>query len=316
MMETIDLNDSARLDFNLAVTFLALWQERNVSRAAQRLLLSQSAVSAALARLRTVTGDPLFVRLGGAMQPTPRAEAMAAAVQGGLEQVQRAFLVPPPFDPAQTQRAFTLAMSDDFQIAVGPDIARALDAEAPAAVVRFRQSSRTTVEAMIAAGEADLAVVAHAPEGAGLCHQAVAEGGFALVFDAAACGAVAPLDVPTWLGLPHVLVSFNGRTGIVDDVLAPLGLTRRVQTALTHFAALPPFLLGRRAVATLPAHAAARLAAFSGLTVSPPPLPMGGYQVSLLWRKDQDADPASQWLRRVIGRCVAAGVGGPAMPGT
>ncbi len=80
MVQKINLNDISRLDFNLAVTFIALWQERSVSKAAERLSLSQSAVSAALARLRAAAEDPLFVRSRGTMVPTPRAEAMAESM--------------------------------------------------------------------------------------------------------------------------------------------------------------------------------------------------------------------------------------------
>lgn len=317
VMMIIDLGNSARLDFNLAITFLALWEERNVSRAANRLALSQSAVSSALTRLRGLAGDPLFVRMQGGMQPTPRAVAMAEDIMVGVARLQGAFLTRPDFDPMVTDRAFTLGMSDDFQIAVGPDIAQTLGAEAPAATVRLRQSSRQTAEAMVEAGEVDLAIMTHPPISSSLCRDAVADGGYACLFDAAACAVTAPLELGLWLALPHILVSYSGKEGIVDEMLAPLGLQRRVQTALTHFAALPPFLLGRRAVATLPAHAAVRLASLTAgrLTVSPLPIPFGTYTVYLVWRRDIDADPASQWVRGVVRDCLRKGLDAPRTEG-
>lgn len=299
-MHNIDLKDIARLDFNLAVVFLAIWQERSVSKAAQRLSLSQSAVSSALARLRVVAGDPLFVRTQGNMHPTPRAEQMAGEVETGLGLLKGAFLARPRFDPASSERRFTLGMSDDFQVAIGPEIALRIGRDAQGVTVGFRQSNRHTAGAMVESGEIDLAVVASWPRRSVLEHEEVAEGGYACLFDPVACGLAGPLTLDTYLDLPHVLVSFSGREGIVDEVLKAKGLTRRVQTALTHFSALPAFLIERRAVATLPAHAAAQIARYAPLEIAQTPVDLGRYAVSMVWRPNLDGDDANAWLRAAV----------------
>ncbi|MDR6192916.1 LysR family transcriptional activator of mexEF-oprN operon [Agrobacterium pusense] len=303
-MQKIDLRDIARVDFNLAVTFLAIWQERSVSRAAQRLSLSQSAVSSALTRLREVAGDPLFVRSQGIMQPTPRAERMASEIEVGTALLREAFLARPTFDPATSERRFNLGMSDDFQLAFGPEIARRLSVDAPGVTIGFRQSNRQFAGAMVESGEIDMAIVASWPKRSVLAHEQIAEGCYACLFDPVACGLTGALTLDAYLTLPHVLVSFSGREGIVDEALKAKGLTRRVQTALTHFSALPAFLAGRRAVATLPAHAAIQIARHSSLEIGHTPVDLGLYAVSMIWRPNLDGDTANVWMRTIVRQVI------------
>lgn len=295
-MKTITLNDISRFDFNLCIVFLALWEERSVSKAAQRLSLSQSAVSMALARLRETVGDPLFVRTRGCMQPTPRAIAMAGPLETGAAIIRDAFRPDAPFDPATSHQRFSIGMSDDFQLAAGPLIAERVRAEAPHVSVVFRQTNRQTVEAAFDADEIDLAVVAQSPAHSWLAVEEIGESGYACLLDPDASGAEPPLALETYLALPHVLVSFSGREGIVDQALRRIGRRRHVQTALTHFAALPNFLAGTRAVATLPSHAAHSIADISGLTVCESPLELGRYRISLLCKRTTNQD----WMRQII----------------
>lgn len=288
--------DSSRFDFNLITTFLALWEERSVSKAALRLSLSQSAVSASLARLREATGDPLFVRARGEMQPTVRAVAMAEPLQNGATLIHEAFSSQTVFDPATSRQHVFLGMSDDFQIAAGPSLARRLSVAAPHVSITFRQANRHRVEALFEAGEIDFAVVAQPRAYAGLEQQDIGQSGYACLLDPVACGVKLPLSLEDYLALPHILVSFSGREGIVDQVLKTMGLARHVQSALTHFSALPSFLAGARAVATLPVHAAQALVAVSGLVVCPAPINIGTYSVSLLWQRAAD----NPWMRDSI----------------
>ena len=288
--------DISRLDFNLATTFLALWEERSVSRAAHRLSLSQSAVSASLARLREAADDPLFVRTREGMQPTLRAIAMAEPLRDGVARIHTAFSTVTAFDPATSRQHFSLGMSDDFQIAIGPLIARQLAAEAPRISVTFRQANRHRVEALFAAGEIDFALVAQPNVRSGLQQQEIGRSGYACLLDPVACDLTLPLTLENYLSLPHLLVSFSGREGIVDQALKDLGHSRRVQSALTHFSALPPFLIGARAIATLPIHAAQSLAAVSGLTVCAAPIDLGDYFVSIPWQRTAD----NPWMRQIM----------------
>jgi LysR family transcriptional regulator, mexEF-oprN operon transcriptional activator len=306
-MKTINLHDISRFDFNLLVAFLAIWEERSVSRAAVRLSLSQSAVSAALTRLRDAAGDPLFIRTRGGMQPTPRAMEMAERLEQGAGLIHGAFTASASFDPATSVQQFSLGMSDDFELAIGPVISQRLLAETPQVSVIFRQTNRYTMEAMLDARDIDIAVVARPNSRSWLAQEDIGESGYACLFDAALCGVNPPLPLADFLALPHVLVSFSGREGIVDQVLHGQGKSRRIHTALTHFSALPAFLKRIPAVSTLPRHAAAVLAESTGLALSPAPIALPRYPVSMVWRRDMASDPASHWMRRLVSDAMARG---------
>jgi LysR family transcriptional activator of mexEF-oprN operon len=299
-MSNIKLSDIGRLDFNLAITFLAIWQERSVSRAALRLSLSQSAVSAALARLRDATNDPLFIRTKGGMEPTARAISMAGQIHEGVELLRRALVVEDQFDPARSERHFSLGMSDDFEVALGPAIAARLLANAPNISVVFRQANRHTVEQMLDAREIDLAIASGVPVRSWLVTEDLGRSGYASLLNNELCKLALPLSLEDFLSLPHILISFLGREGIVDAALKTIGRNRKIHTALTHFSSLPAYLGSMRVIASLPSHAARALSANTGLDLSPVPLDLGTYMVSMHHRRDVAEDPAIRWIKGVI----------------
>jgi DNA-binding transcriptional LysR family regulator len=299
-MTNINLVDISRLDFNLAVTFLAIWQERSVSRAAERLSLSQSAVSAALARLRHAANDPLFVRTRTGMEPTARAIAMADQIGQGIDLLRQALVVDQAFDPASSRRHFSIGMSDDFEVAIGPAISSVLLATAPEISIVFRQANRHTAAAMLESREIDLAVAAGVPVTPSLVAEEIGRSGYATILNNDLCGFALPLSLGDFLSVPHILISFSGREGIVDAALRANGMSRTIHTALTHFSSLPAYLVAMRVIATLPSHAARSLATHSGLAISPVPLELGTYSVSVLSRRTNAGDVALAWLIEVI----------------
>lgn len=230
------------------------------------------------------------------MQPTPRAIAMARDLQFGVSSIRSAFLPEAAFDPASSRQHFSLAMSDDFQIAVGPLIARRLAQEAPHVSVVFRQTNRHTVDAAFEAGEIDFAMVSRPFARSWLQQEVIGNSGYACLLDPSSSDVALPLSLADYLALPQVLVSFSGREGIVDQALRKIGLQRRVRVALTQFSALPTFLAGTRAVATLPSHAARSIASVSGLSACQVPLDLGSYPVSLLWNRATD----NSWMRHIM----------------
>jgi DNA-binding transcriptional LysR family regulator len=307
-MSNINLVDISRLDFNLAITFLAIWQEGSVSKAAVRLSLSQSAVSAALARLRQAADDPLFLRSRTGMQPTPRAVAMAEQIAGGIELLRQALVVDRGFDPATSARHFSLGMSDDFEVAIGPAISATLLHSAPRVSVVFRQANRHTAVEMLESREIDLAIAVGVPPRSGLISEDIGRSGYATILNNDLCRLALPLSLGDFLSLPHILISFSGREGIVDERLKAIGKTRVIHTALTHFSSLPAYLASMRVVASLPSHAARVLAKNSGLSLSPVPLDLGTYTVSVICRRDVAEDPAVRWLIGVICQAFDDGV--------
>lgn len=293
-MDTIALNDIARLNLSLTVVFLAIFQEGSVSRAARRLSLSQSALSGSLGRLRAITQDPLFVRRHGGMEPTPRAIAMASDLEQGVGLIAQALRPQPAFDPATSRARFAIGMSDDFELAMGPAIMRRVMEDAPSVTIAFRQTNRALVEQAFTAGEIDLAMVADPPARSWLAAQELGRSAYACLYDPRMVEG--PLSLEDFLALPHVLVSFSTHQGAVDQALRRIGQQRRAVTALTHFSALPGFLRGTRAISTIPTHAARALAEEHGLKHGPVPVEMGDYGVSLLWKREA----GHEWIREVI----------------
>jgi DNA-binding transcriptional LysR family regulator len=145
-------------DLNLMVVFDALMRERQVSRAAAELGLSQPAVSNALARLRRLLGDPLFVRTPGGMAPTPRALAMAPAVGQALAQLRGALNTAAGFDPAASTREFRLGMTDVGEIYFLPGLLRALGERAPGVLVSTARHSAVQLAEALAGDQLDLAI--------------------------------------------------------------------------------------------------------------------------------------------------------------
>ncbi|KAA0082936.1 LysR family transcriptional regulator [Trinickia soli] len=299
-MTKINVLDIKRLDLNLAVVFVAIWQERSVTKAAARLALSQAATSAALARLREACGDALFVRVRDGMAPTARAAAMAERLEESVADLWEVLTQQHAFDPSTATRRFSVGMSDDFELALGPHLTRLVRHEGAGISIAFRQTNRHTVESMLNDREIELAVVSGAVKSAWIAQEQIGQSGYACVIDKRAVRLPLPLSLDDYLALPHLLVSFSGRTGIVDTALHAMKRTRHVYAALTHFSAVPAFLTNARAVVTLPSHAAAALAGMSRLSACAAPLELGRYPVQLLWRRDSDGESAVEWMKERI----------------
>lgn len=294
--------DLGRIDLNLLTVLAALIRERHVSRAAQKLNLGQPAVSHALRRLRALTGDPLLVRHGRTMEPTPRALSLMQGLEPALEQIERTLRSQIGFEPAKARPEFRLGLTDDLQIAVLPALLRILRSEVPngrllALTVSYRDAMRHLDEGRVSAV---LGYVTDLPAAAkmrrvGTVRYAVLSAG----------PAEADLSLAEYCARPHVLVTFAGDLrGVIDDALDNLGCQREVIFSVPQFGSLPAVLAGTDLLATVPAYAARALAALAGLRVSPLPFEAPTYPITLAWRAVADQDPSEAWLRAAIGRSL------------
>lgn len=288
-----------KADLNLLVVFAALMRERSVTRAAAALHLSQGAASAALGRLRGLFEDELFTRTRSGVEPTPRAVELARRIEPALGLIHGAVTSPDRFDPATGRRTFTLGMSDDLEAALLPRLLNAT-AELPGIRLAVRQCNRNTVADMIDRGEIDLGVAAAPAHRADHRSSALFTSGYTCVFNSRLLPLRTPLALDDFLAHPHLLISYDGRRGIVDDILEARGLDRRVIASTTHFAGAALQLATLPALATLPSHAATVYADLLGLTAAVPPLPMPQYTVSSIWHGTLTDDPAHVWLRRLV----------------
>lgn len=308
-METILLIDHAnlsRLDLNLLVAFDALLAESSVTRAAERVGISQPSMSHALGRLRRLFKDELFLRAPDGVRPTPRALALADPVRLALSAIQGA-LQEGGFDPAQAERAFVLGMPDSIEVALLPRLLAHLEATAPKVNLRVRMVDRFEVPEQLDRDRLHLAVSGLLTEGT-VHHKRRRLYGidYLVLYDLARLPLEPPLTLEDYVAVPHVLGSLRGDAhGVVDDALAPLGLRRTVAVATPHFAAVPFLLKGARLLSTVPQPAAGIFAERFGLATSPVPVALPDVDVSMLWHASYDHDPAHQWLRRTIARLAA-----------
>lgn len=284
-------------DLNLLVILQAILAEGSISRAALRLNLTQPAVSQALARARDLFGDPLLVRNGAGMSPTPRAVALAPDLTLALAGVARLF-APAGFDPASARREFTLSASDMGELLVLPSlVAQVLD-KAPGCSVTIR-----SVEAQPPGEAVDLAVIGgKVPEGAFDSH-ALYDESFVLLAHPAHPLLKGALTPARFAAQPQALVvpRGSGHSGPVDASLADLGLARRIVLRLTSFASLSQVLATSDLVAAVPSRFAA-LPEVQAKCASRP-LPFASPQVTLrlVWHRRYQADPGHRWLRGLLG---------------
>lgn len=292
-------------DLNLLVTLDVLLAEGSVARAARRLRLSPSAMSRALARLRETTGDPLLVRAGRGLVPTPRAIELRDRV-GQLVQDAQAVLRPATkLELAQLVRTFTLRTSEGFVENFGPDlIARAGD-EAPCVRLRFVQKPDRD-SALLRDGSVDLETgVVGKTMGPEVRAQALFRDRFVGVVRMGhplAKGKVTPLRYATGR---HICVSRRGLDrGPIDEALSPLGLEREIATIVGGFSVALALARASDLIASVPErHTGVLRAAMHSFRL---PVAIPEVTVSLLWHPRLDADPAHRWLRGIVREVCAA----------
>lgn len=305
MLAMIDIYETEfrRADLNLLVVFSALMRERSVTRAAAALHLSQGAASAALGRLRGLFDDELFTRTRGGVEPTPRAIELARRIEPALGLIHSAVIDRDHFDAATARRTFTLGMSDDVEAVLLPRLLTAT-ATLPGIRVAVRQASRNTLAGMIDRGEVDLGVAAAPAHGADHRTRDLFTSGYTCLFNPRLLPLRAPITLDDYLAHPHLLISYDSRRGIVDDLLEARGLDRHVIASTTHFAGAALQLTTLPVLATLPTHAATVYAEALGLVTAAPPLPMPRYTVSSIWHGSVTDDPAHIWLRGLVGEAT------------
>lgn len=304
--------DMHGIDLNLLVAFDALMAERSVTRAAARIGRTQPAMSAALARLRVLFRDELFVRSPSGLQPTLRATELSTPLSEALGQIQRTLEYTRDFRPSTATSTFNLALSDHPALVFLPDIARRVCAEAPEARLHVRSfSDREEAQELLERGHAHVAVGVPASWGANVVSQPLFQERFVSVVRRGHPLAKGKMTLERFVNYPHLLVSPEGDgRSLVDAALAKLGRKRRIGLSLSQMYAAPAVVASSDLVATLMSGVARRLTAGLRLHLFEPPLSLPSPKFVLAWHRRNDAHPAQRWLRDVI-RQVADGTPGP-----
>jgi len=289
------------LDLNLLRIFDAVARERHVTRAAEKLHLSQPAVSNALSRLRAALNDELFLRKPGGVEPTALALTLAEPVAEMLDRLRETLAAHQPFDPATTDRVFSLAMSEYAESVLAPRLYELLSAEAPGALVAIRHADRTNALALLEAEEAELIVAVLSEPPALYTRVRLLPEVFLTLMRKDHPLAEGPMTIERLASFRHVLHSANGsRDGAIDRPMAEAGFPRRLGAVIAHLGAAPEILMRTDMVMTLSSRLATRLAEVHQLAIRPSPVPINHTRLSLVFHRRSEADAGHAWLRRTL----------------
>ncbi len=293
MNETNDLNKLDRLDLNLFRVFDTVYRERNLTHAAEILCLSQSAVSHAVGRLRVSLGDPLFVREGQGVVPTPLADRLWPDVKEALTLFRQAVMRHQSFEPARDLAHITLAMNDKLEPSILPVITKKLHETIPNLQLASIRLDRSNLRADLVAGRIDFAIDVAQPTSPDICHTLLMRDEFAVV-----CRENRQINADDYLAARHVTVS-SRRTGrsLEEYGLSRLGLEREVVVRCQYYEAACRLVAQSDLLLTMPLHQATTINATLGNAVLPMPLPLSGIELHLYWHQQREGDPANQWLR-------------------
>ena len=304
------------LDLNLLRVFDEVMAERNLTRAAEKLAITQPAVSNALRRLREVLGDELVTRRGHGVEPTPRALALWPAVRHALAQLQET-LSPGRFDPASAQTTFVLAMADATGATLIPPLIEIVEREAPGVSLRVVPLTTRDPRRLLDDESADMAVgyfpavladlTARAQSDNVVAHESTRlyDSEYVCVMRADHPLAAVPMTLDLYCAARHLLVSFSGKPfGFIDGALAALGRERRIVLTVNQF-----FTAGRVVATTdlltvLPRHFVGVASVRDELVWRPLPMTLPPVHVDALWHRRRNHDPAHRWLREAIARAA------------
>ena len=301
--------DLRGIDLNLLVSLDALLAESNVTRAAERLHLTQPAVSTQLARLRQIFGDPLLIpaETGRGMTRSARALALMEPLHAALKNLEVVVRHQPAFDPHKDTRRFVIAANDNGTSVLGlPLMERLPELAGPGVRVAFIVADQPSTAERLERGEIDLLIGSERMVPATMRARKLFDDHFVVVQRKGHPRGTAPLDLDTYCALDHVLASTSGGSfhGFMDEHLDALGRARRVALSVQHFTLVPELLAHTDYVSTLPSRFAARHR--DRLDVFDLPFEARGFTAFAAWHPRNHADPALVWLRETLTALAAA----------
>ncbi len=289
------------IDLNLLSVFQEVYRERQISSAAKRLGLSQSAVSNALARLRRAFGDELFVRTASGMQPTPLATQMAEPIGVAMAQVALALNQRSRFDPATSHRRFTLAMTDVGEIYFMPALIERCRVLAPLVEISSVRAGSLNVKEEMEGGRVDLAIGPFEDISEALYQRQLFRQPYVTMFRKGHSLGRGKLDLARFVAAEHMLVdAHESPYDRINGLLVRAGIGPNVRFRVPHFTAVPYMVATSDLVVTVPQKLAERAALPFGLAWITPPLDLPALQTNVFWHRRYNQDPGNQWLRGLM----------------
>ncbi|MBC7172175.1 MAG: LysR family transcriptional regulator [Polyangiaceae bacterium] len=289
------------IDLNLLVVFDAIFTDGNLTRAARRLHVTQPAMSHALARLRDSFGDPLFVRSGHLMLPTPFARGAIVPIRKALSTLERELLEQRAFDPATDARRFHVGIRDVLEAALLPPLVAALSEIAPAIDLVSVRVPTTDIDSELSAGTLDMVIDVPVPVGDDVLHLPIIEDRLVVVARKGHRALRKQLDLDAYLAQSHVLVSSRRRgPGIEDMALHRVGQRRRVALRCQNYSAACRVVAATDLLLTMPELYARRLISAAESRIVAFPLEVPAVATHLYWHASADSDPGSRFLRELV----------------
>lgn len=298
-MKSIEL---AQIDLNLLVAFEALFEERSVTVAAQRLYLGQPAMSAALGRLRTLFGDELLIRVGREMQPTAKAIAIAPGIFAALHQLRQTIQSSQHFDFASDCRNFAIGSADYTSFVVVPKLLSHCREVAPHLNFRMMEFEKDGVGDLLAKGIIDVALgVFPNPPRQTICVPLFQEHFVGIARRNHPAIAQKSISLEAFANLSHVLLTIRRDiTGEIDRALAVRNLQRRIALTVPHILVLPSIVAATDLVTAIPSRMAQYFSKLDEIEVFELPIDLPQWTVSMLWSKLTDKEEANGWLRQTL----------------
>jgi len=297
------------LDLNLLRVFDAVMAEGSLTRAAERLAMTQPAASHALKRLHVAVGEELFHRTAFGMRGTARAELLWPQVRAALAQLQTA-LSPRSFDPATDAATFHIAMADATAAMLLPPLVSAIEEQRALANIRTLPLTTRDPRRLVEAGDADLAIgyfpnaiaaILAQGDDATLRHRLLYATEYVCVMRREHPLAATDLTLDAFVDAHHMLVTFSGRPhGFVDEALATLGRHRRIVLTVNQFATAGSVVARSDLLTVLPRQFLPATGVEHRLVHKPLPLPLAAVNVEMMWHLRKDDDPAHRWLREQV----------------
>lgn len=290
-------------DLNLLAAFDVLMRELNVTRAAEQMFVTQSAMSHILHRLRQQLDDPLLVKTPSGMRPTERALALIAPIRALLSEMEQLIQPPLEFEASTSQRRFVLAATDYLEFLLIPALTGAIDQIAPSIDLHVKRTEASFPVTQLENGSLDVVLgfgsVLNPPTHL-RCQTLFDDEMVCVVRQNHPIIRAAP-SLEDYIAVQHMLISWKGTpAGIIDQHLQEMGLERRIKLIVPNFLSAPLIVAQTDMVLSLPYKLAKRFTKFVPLEIFPVPIQLPAYDLVMIWHPLHDKDPAHQWLRDKI----------------
>ncbi len=301
-----DLKRGSRVDLNLFRVFDAIYRAGSLTRAAVDLHLTQPAVSNALARLRAHFDDPLFVRSGRSVAPTPLAHEIVGDIYAALQTLQGSVLRGNQFRPDRSTRRFAIGMRDSLEFVVMPPLLRKLQNYAPQLAVHSVRVEREQLTRQLAAGDLSLALDVPQTVGSDVHQRTLFKDPLCVVMRHGHPLASAPLTASVWLAARHVTVSARISGPVFEDLaLRRQGLDRDVSARCQHYYSACHVAAASDLLLTAPRHYAEWFNRHTRVHIVDAPLELPMLEIVMYWHQSAEDDSGSRWLRQLIAQLWA-----------